>query len=113
MWKVFRTDLVDLWLCSPVSSYGHGRSPITSEKYLYFLIIYKCVSMNSLMADLRPIIALNYRLQLVEEIGDDPFTLAWRSMHFLSALQICFLHDGLLLYAYIRTSMISKMCSTI
>ena len=45
-----------------------------------------------------------YRLQLeqvnVEEIGDDPFTMAWRSMHFLSALQIRFLHDGLLLYAY-------------
>ena len=60
----------------------------------------------------RPILALNYRLQLeqvnVEEIGDDPFTLAWGSMHFLPALQIRFLHDGLLLYAYIRTSMISK-----
>ena len=24
----------------------------------------------------------------VEEIGDGPFTLAWRSMHFLSVLQI-------------------------
>ena len=54
-----------------------------------------------------PILALNYRLLLeqvnFEEIGDDPYTLAWRSLHFLSALQICFL-DGLLLYIYIRSS---------
>ena len=54
-----------------------------------------------------PILALNYQLQLeevnVEEIGDDPFTLALRSMHVLSALQIRFLHDELRLYAYIKT----------
>ena len=28
VWKVFRTDLFDLWLCSPVSCYGHvGLKP--------------------------------------------------------------------------------------
>ena len=28
VWKVFRTDLFHLWLCAPVSSYGHvGKFP--------------------------------------------------------------------------------------
>ena len=59
MWEVFKTDQFDLWLCAPVSSYGHvGKLP-------------------------RPILALNYRLQVkqvnVEEIGDDPFTVALHS----------------------------------
>ena len=28
VWEVFRTDLFDLWLCFPVSSYGHvGKFP--------------------------------------------------------------------------------------
>ena len=28
VWKVFTTGLFDLWLCSPVSSYGHvGLKP--------------------------------------------------------------------------------------
>ena len=48
-------------------------------------------------------LALNCRLQVeqvsVKEIGDDPFTLALCSMRFLSASQILFLRDGLLLYA--------------
>ena len=31
---------------------------------------------------------VQYEQVSVEEIGDGPFTLAWRSMHFLSVLQI-------------------------
>ena len=31
---------------------------------------------------------VQYEQVNVEEIGDGPFTLAWRSMHFLSVLQI-------------------------
>ena len=71
MWEVFRTNLFDLWLCSPVSSYGHvGKLP--------------------------PFMGLKRNMVVRLSSGDGPFTLAWRSMHFLSVLQI--------LYAYIETS---------
>ena len=60
-----------------------------------------------LLLDLSPTWSFVSRVQYeqvdVEEIGDGPFTLAWRSMHFLSVLQILCSLD----------IMISKMCSTI
>ena len=64
--------LFDLWLCSPVSSYGHvGKIPP--------------------LMGLKPNIVVRLKVQYeqvnVEKIGDGPFTLAWRSMHFLSVLQ--------------------------
>ena len=98
MWEVFRTDLFDLWLCSPVfnttvSSYGHvGKfAPQSSTQQSAAMVM---LGSFLLLWDLSATWSFVSRAQHeqvnVEEIDDGPFTLAWRSMHFLSVLQILY-----------------------